>query len=189
MESALILSSSDKGLSFFTELLNTASISRIASLSTGSEARRALLGRDYDLVLINAPLRDESGIDLALQIASQGLSQAILVVKSEHFDGISAKCEGYGVLTIAKPVNKSIFWSALKLAGATRSRLRQMQDENNRLKQTIEDIRIIDRAKCLLISYLSMSEQDAHRYIEKQAMDMRTTRRAIAEGILRTYEN
>ena len=67
--------------------------------------------------------------------------------------------------------------------------LKYLQAENAQLKQKIDDMRIIDRAKCLLISCLSMSEQEAHRYIEKQAMDMRETKRAIAEGILKTYEN
>ena len=46
----------------------------------------------------------------------------------------------------------------------------------------------MDRAKCVLIQYLNMTETQAHRYIEKQAMDLRTTRRQIAEGILKTYE-
>ena len=64
-----------------------------------------------------------------------------------------------------------------------------MRAENSKLKQKIEDIRIIDRAKCILISYLGMSEQEAHRYIEKKAMDMRITKRAVAEGILKIYEN
>ncbi|MDR2650244.1 MAG: ANTAR domain-containing protein, partial [Clostridiales bacterium] len=45
------------------------------------------------------------------------------------------------------------------------------------------------RAKCVLISYLAMSEPEAHKYIEKQSMDMQKTKRVIAEGIVRTYEN
>ena len=66
--------------------------------------------------------------------------------------------------------------------------MRRLCDENSKLTQKIEDVRIIDRAKCLLISYLKVNEQEAHRYIEKQAMDMRITRREVAEGILKTYE-
>lgn len=97
--------------------------------------------------------------------------------------------EDYGVLTVSKPVSRALFWAALKLAKSAAARVKTIQDENSKLKQKIEDIRIIDRAKCILISYLGMSEQEAHRYIEKQAMDMRTTRRVIAEGILKTYES
>ena len=188
MESALIVSSPDKGITSYTALLKAAFIGHIAVLPSCSAARKTLLERDFDLVIVNVPLRDEPGIEFAQRIASRGLSQVILVVQGEHFDAVSAVCEEYGILTVSKPADKAFFWSAVKLAGATQNRLKRMQDENNRLKQKIEEIRIIDRAKCLLISYHNMNEQDAHRYIEKQAMDMRTTRRAVAEGILRTSE-
>lgn len=189
MDSALIVSSSEKSAAFFSEMLGPASISHIVALGTCGEARRLLLERDFDLVIINAPLRDESGENLARHIAGKGASQVILVVKSEYFEEVSAQTEEHGVLTIAKPINKVLFWSALKLAKSAASRLKSIQSENVRLKQKIEDIRIVDRAKCILISYLGMREQEAHRYIEKQAMDMRTTKRAVAEGILKTYEN
>lgn len=189
MESVLILSSSEKSIALFTELLVPASFGQIVSAETCGEARRLLLERDFDLVVINAPLRDESGESLARHIASGGAAQVILVVKTEYFDAVSAVTEDDGVLTVAKPINKAVFWSALKLARAAQSRLKRAQSENSKLKQKIEDILIVDRAKCILISYLNMNEQDAHRYIEKQSMDMRVTKRQIAEGILKTYDN
>ena len=86
-------------------------------------------------------------------------------------------------------MNRAIFWSALKIATATFNKISILKNENNKLLQKIEDIRMIDRAKCILIQYLNMTEAEAHRYIEKQAMDMRTTKRSIADGILKTYEN
>jgi response regulator NasT len=189
MENALIVSSTDKGTVYFTELLNAASVKQIAALESAGEARRLLLTRDFDLVIINAPLRDESGEGLARHIASKGTSQVILVVEIAYFDAVSSICEGEGILTVSKPVNRTIFWAALKLAGAVQSRFKRVQAENVKLKQKIEDIRIIDRAKCLLISYHNMSESKAHRYIEKQAMDMRSTKRQVAEEILKVYDN
>lgn len=189
MESALIVSSTDKGTHFFTELLNAASINQIAALQSCAEARRLLLERDFDLILINAPLRDESGESFARNIALKGVSQVILVVKNEFFDAVSAVCEGDGVLTVSKPVNRTVFWSAITLAKSAHNRVKRVEAENQKLKQRIEDIRIVDRAKWILVSYMNMSEQEAHRYIEKQAMDMRSTKRMIAERILKTYEN
>jgi len=81
-----------------------------------------------------------------------------------------------------------IFWQILELAIYNQIELQEVQKENRVLKQKIEDIRIIDRAKCVLISHLNLSEEQAHRAIEKQAMDMRTSKRTIAEDILKTYE-
>ena len=189
MESALIVTSSEKSSAYFAELLSAASIGQITALPSCGEARRLLLERDFDLVIINAPLRDESGESLSRYIAVKGMAQVILIVASEYFDAVSAICENDGVMTIAKPINRAVFWSALKLARAAQNRLMRIQAENCNLKQKIEDIRIVDRAKCILISHLNMSEQEAHRYIEKQAMDMRMSKRVIAEGILKTYEN
>jgi len=189
MKSALIVSSTEKGTEFLTELLNAANISQIAAIKTAGEARRLFLEHDFDLVIINAPLKDETGESLSRHIASKGISQVMLVVKSEYYDAVSAVCEDDGVFTVAKPVNKAVFWSALKLTKAAQNRLKREQAENTRLKQKIEDIRIVDRAKCILISHMNMSENEAHRYIEKQAMDMRASKRSIAEGILKTYEN
>jgi response regulator NasT len=187
MESALIISSTET--SFFTEILKAASINQIAVLQSCGEARRLLLERDVDLVVVNAPLRDETGETLSRHVASKSASQVILVVKNEYFDEIAAVCEDDGVLTVSKPVNKMVFWSALTLAKSAQNRIKRIQEENAQLKQKIEDIRIVDRAKWVLVSYMNMNEKEAHRFIEKQAMDLRATKRAIAEGILRTYEH
>ncbi len=188
MESCLIISRTEKSIAFFSEMVKASSYEPIMILSTCGEARRWLASQDFDLVIINAPLQDESGESLAREIASQGVSQVILAVKAEYYEEISAVCENYGVLTIAKPLNKTLFWSVLKVAKAAQNRLRKLYKENSKLTQKIEDIRIVDRAKYLLISHLQISEQEAHRVIEKQAMDTRMTKRAVAEGILKTYE-
>ncbi len=189
MESALIVSHSEKGLEAITEIIKAASVWDIAVLKSCGEARRALLERDFDLVVINAPLNDESGEVLARHIAGKGVSQVILLIKSEYMEEVSAACEEDGVLTVAKPVNRALLWATLKLAGSAQNRLKRIQAENLRLKRKIDDIRVIDRAKCLLISRVGMGEEEAHRYIEKQAMDSRATRRDVAEEILKTYEN
>lgn len=189
MDSILIVSSSKKGIDFFTDVLSQNSYGEIVTVKNGGEARRLLIERDFDLCIINAPLIDEFGDEFANNIVSTGIGQAILIVKSDIYDEVSEKVEAFGVITIAKPMNRTIFWSALKLVNATYNKMYKLKRENNKLLQKIEDIRMIDRAKCILIQYLNMTESEAHRYIEKQAMDMRSTKRVIAEGILRTYEN
>ena len=189
MDSILIVSSSKKGTNFFTEVLSQNSYGEIVTVTNGGEARRLLVERDFDLCIINAPLMDEFGDEFAKIIVLNGIGQAILIVKSDIYDEVSHKVEEDGVITIAKPMNRTIFWSALKLANATYNKMSQLKRENSKILQKIEDIRMVDRAKCILIQYLNMTESEAHRYIEKQAMDMRSTKRIIAEGILRTYEN
>jgi len=189
MDSALIVSCMEKDTAFLTELLSAAFIHHVTSIKSVDNAQKLILQEDFDLVIVNAPLRDESGENFSRYIASRGISQVILLVKNECFDSVSAACEGDGVFTISKPVDKTSFLYALSLAKSVQNRIKRIQNENIQLKQKIEDIRIIDRAKCMLISIMKMNEQEAHKYIEKQAMDIRSTRRIVAEGILKLYEN
>jgi response regulator NasT len=112
----------------------------------------------------------------------------LLLVGAQYFEEMSAHVEDAGVITLSKPLHKELFWNALKLARAAYIKMQNLQSENTKLVRRIEDIRIVDRAKCMLISYLNMTEAQAHKYIEKQAMDTRMTKRAVAEDILKTYE-
>ena len=189
MHSILIVTNSEKSIAFFTELLHQNVYESITFIENCGKARRMLLEREFDLCIINAPLADESGIEFAIHVASDGICQVILIVKSELFDEASAGVEEFGVFTVSKPINRSVFWSVLKMATAAYHRLARLKKENSRLVQRLEDIRIITRAKCLLIEYLNMSELAAHKYIEKQAMDLRITKKEVANRILKTYEH
>ena len=168
MENVMIVSSSDKGTAILSEILIPVLLCQITAAKSCGEARRILLERNFDLVIIDAPLRDETGEDFAIDIASKEIAQVILIVKREFFEAVSAICEVEGVLTIAKPLNKYILLSALSLARSVHSRMRKLHSENLQLKEKIEDIRIVDRAKCILISLMNMSEKEAHRHIEKR---------------------
>ncbi|WP_040195928.1 ANTAR domain-containing response regulator [Candidatus Soleaferrea massiliensis] len=188
MDHVLIVASSDKGIGIFTDLLNAQVRPQIRAAYNGGEARRLLVDGAFDLVIVNTPLQDEFGHELAVKITSSTTASCVLVVKNEIADDVSAKVEDYGVFVVAKPISKVLFFQALKLITASRNRMMGLQNQNIKLHQKIEEIRLVDRAKCALIQYLNLTEQQAHKHIEKQAMDMRVSRREIAEGILKTYE-
>ena len=69
---------------------------------------------------------------------------------------------------------------------ATRERLRQMEEKQLSVEQKMEEIRLVNRAKWLLIETLGMSEAESHRYIEKQAMDLRISKAQVARNIIHT---
>ena len=71
--------------------------------------------------------------------------------------------------------------------GSARERLRQLEKKSLSIDEKMVEIRLVNKAKWLLISELSMSEPDAHRYIEKQAMNRCIAKRTIAEEIIKTY--
>lgn len=187
MDSVLIAAGSEKAREALSHLSKLCGLTTQAFAECGNDARRLLLENDYGLVLINTPLPDEFGSDLAVAVC-EGFGSAILLVKADIADEISEKVECSGVLVIEKPINRQMFFQSIRMAGVQQSRMNGLQRENKKLKDKIEEIRTVDRAKCLLIQFESMTEMEAHRYIEKQAMDHRVSRMRIAQDILCEYE-
>lgn len=188
MENVLIVSSSLKAAEYITSLLQPMGLGRVTNAANGSEARRIACENDFDYVFINTPLQDEFGHDLAMNVSIDFGSNVILFVKSELSDEIMDKVAAGGVFVVPKPVNKAFFFQAVNLAVASRQKLSGLRQENIKLQVKIKEMRLVDRAKCALIQYLNMTEKQAHRYIEKQAMDMRVSKGDVAQGILKTYE-
>jgi len=190
VESVLIAAASEKSAALIEDLLRSRYRDILTTVALdGSRARRQLLERGYDLMIVSAPLSDETGMELAAQTASSNEMGVLLLVKAAAADEISARVEEYGVFVVEKPLHRPFFFRALRLLETAGRRLKGLETEKEKLQQKIEEIRLVDRAKCALIQYLNMTEPQAHRYIEKQAMDLRTSRREVALGVLKTYES
>ncbi len=185
----LLVGSSEKSLELLQSLLQgAAGFSRCVTAKNGAEARRILALEEYTLVVINTPLTDEPGIDLAIKAAQSTLAGVILLIKADMAEVVAQKVEESGVLVVAKPVLRQLFDQALRLSMTARNRMLMLQNQNEKLQKKIEEMRMVDRAKCALIQYLRMTEQQAHRHIEKQAMDTRQTKMQVAKDIVNTYE-
>ena len=183
----LIASGSDKVYDYMEEILPAREFHPVTRANNAGEARRLLVSMDFDIVIINAPLPDDFGIDLALDFADSTMA-ILLLVKNDLFEQVAYKVEDSGILTVAKPNTRQAIYSAIKLLSALSARLGMMEKKNRSLQDKMTDIRIVNRAKWLLIEHLNMNEKDAHHYVEKQAMDGRISRREVAERIIRTYD-
>ena len=188
MNSVLIVSGTDKDREMLTELCSSSSFSDITTVVSGGEARNKLAGQSFDLIILNTPLPDEFGIELGISLAESSCSGVLMLVKSELADEVSAKVEDYGVFVLQKPISRSLFFQSIRLISASCKRFQGLRRQTAKLETKIDEIHLVNRAKCALIQYLSMTEPQAHRYIEKQAMDMRLSRKEIAQSILNTYE-
>ncbi|MGN1094837.1 MAG: ANTAR domain-containing response regulator, partial [Eubacteriales bacterium] len=116
-------------------------------------------------------------------------SSVILLVGEKSFNETASRLETNGVMCLSKPVNASILSSAMRLASAMRARLKIAAKKTQKLEGRQDELRVVNHAKWVLISNLGMTESDAHKYIEKQAMDMRISKRDVAANIIKTYEN
>lgn len=147
-----------------------------------------LVSSAVDIVIINTPLPDDFGVELAIDISDAPMG-VLLLVKNELFEQVSYRVEDSGVLTLGKPSSRQAVFAAIKLLAAMSTKLEKMEKKNHTLMEKMADIRTVNRAKWLLIENVNMTEKDAHYYIEKQAMDMRLSRKEVAQNIIRTYDN
>lgn len=186
--SVLIVTASERFTNSIMPLLPMTDYWPVQTAASVAEARRWLADMEFDIVLINTPLPDDFGMHLAIDICTGSGAGVLLLVKNDHYNEIYSKVVRYGVITLSKPTNRQMVAQNLRILCATRERIRQMQAKQATVEEKIKEIRLVNRAKWLLIECLNMTEAEAHRYIEKQAMDLRISRREAAENIIKTYK-
>ena len=184
----LIVSSAEKAVDTLRTALLPLGLAGAEHAGSGAEARRALLAGEWRLVVINAPLSDEFGHELAVLAAEKTGAGIVLITRAGQAESAAARVEDAGVFVVAKPLDRAAFAHAVRMALAANSRIMALQSQNRALARQIEDIRLVDRAKCALIQYQQLTEPAAHRYFEQRAMDTRRPRREIAREILAVYE-
>lgn len=150
-------------------------ISAVLRASASQDIPAIVAAQKPDAVVISG------GASAAVDAAERS-SAAILLLTDDA--ALPRRCIRAGVMTAHPDELAAVLPSLLAAA----ERLRTLRDKTSSLQQRLDDSRIVARAKLLLISRLGMSEGDAHRYIEKTAMDSCLPRRDVAEGIIRTYE-
>ncbi|MCR5402567.1 MAG: ANTAR domain-containing protein [Butyrivibrio sp.] len=184
--SILIVSSSERFDALVKKSLAgfiTIDVRRSASI-----ARRCILERDYDLIVINAPMPDEMGVEFSLDAAEKTNSSILLVTPEDIYDDILEKVTDAGVLVISKPVPKGRMDKAIRYMISIQNRLRKLAIKNRSLEEKLEELRLVSRAKILLVEKRSMTEDEAHSYIGRQAMNNGVSRKHIAELLIEDLE-
>ncbi len=185
--SVLVVSAAKELNTALLTLLPGSHYSPVKTVTSVSAGRRAWSERSYDYVLINSPLPDDTGVRFAIDLSSSQGTVVLLFVKAEIHDDILGKVAEHGVFTLSKPLSRSVLTTALNWMASARERLRKSEKKALSFEEKMEEIRIVNRAKWLLISELKMEEPQAHRYIEKQAMDRCISKKEAAQEILKIY--
>lgn len=185
--SVMIVSTTDKALGFFQKILPKDQFYPLTWVHSAGEAQRELINRSVDIVVINAPLTDEMGTELAIELAHSNSCGVMMMVKNDVYEQVSYKVEEYGVLTLPRPCTAQQAFQTMKLLLATQQRLRALEQKTASLEEKMKEIRLVNRAKGLLMDNLKFTEQEAHRYIEKAAMDNCKKKAEIAQNIINTY--
>ena len=185
--SVLVVSAADIFKRALPELLPAPLFSPLNVVTDVSAAKRAVSERDFDFIVINSPLPDDTGLRFAIDSVSSYNTVVLFLARSEQYPDAYEKLVSHGVFLMQKPVSKSLFQTAAGWLISAREMIRKTEKQTTSIEEKMNEIRLVNRAKWLLISELKMTEPDAHRYIEKQAMDRCVSKRQAAEEIIKTY--
>lgn len=185
--SILVVSAAEKFNSVIEELLSESGYRDVTYESSISSAQRAFSERSFDFIIINAPLPDDMGSRFAIDICTSSSSVALLIVRTEIFDEVNEKVSRHGVFVMPKPMSKPLVSMALAWMASSKERLKKSEKKTTSIEEKMEEIRTVNRAKWLLIRELKMEEPEAHRFIEKQAMDQCVSKKSVALDIIKTY--
>ena len=185
--SVLIVSASEKFRDSLLSLLPEADYSPIVTVTSVGGAERARNQRDFDFIFLNSPLPDDAGIRFSIDCCRSGGTVVLLFAAAALYEQVQARAAEHGVFVLPRPVPRDALLRGLNWMTAARERLRGYEKKIQPIEEKMEEIRLVNRAKWLLIRELKMSEPDAHHYITRQAMDRCCSKRAVAEEIIRLY--
>lgn len=160
----------------------------ITTVKSVGEARRRCNEQSYDMIIINSPLPDGGEERLAIDLCTATDAGVLLFVKQEQYELTLQKVREHGVLTAGKPTSTAVLRQCIHALTATRERLRQVRTQQQSVEEKIQEIRLVNRAKWLLIQREFRTEEEAHRIIQVRAMEQRTSRSKIAQEIIAQYE-
>lgn len=159
----------------------------ISVIDTIQKAKRLVIEKDFDILIINAPVVDDFGIDFAIDEALRDISGVLIFANAKYEAEIYYKTYQYGILTLVKPSTYGILLQSLRLLSSSLIKKEMLFEKKTDLKSRLEEIKIINTAKLLLIEHKQISEDEAHKYIEKKAMDFRVSKIKIANEIIDEY--
>ncbi|MBE6816635.1 MAG: ANTAR domain-containing protein [Ruminococcaceae bacterium] len=185
--SMLVVSSTDNFNHAVAAMLPKASFQPVINVSTVTRARRTVAERNFDFVIINAPVGGDLGMHFAIDCSISHHALVLLLVPNEIHGDVYSKVAEHGVFTLQKPMNKATMENALRWLLTAKRKLSGAETKSTKMEDKMEEIRLVNKAKWLLISNEGLLEPEAHRFLEKEAMDRCVTKRVVAAEIIRKY--
>ena len=153
------------------------------------EAERKLAQLDPALVVWQCDAPGLPALRQCVRLAEGSEAVFLLLVRPGTYEAVWQFVQAAGICVMSWPAPQEVFRQTLRNLLLLKKSLRAMQEKTDQLQSQLQDMKRIQKAKSLLMNQLGMSEADAHRWIEKAAMDRCVKKREIAETIIRHYNH
>ncbi|MHB9094040.1 MAG: ANTAR domain-containing response regulator [Eubacteriales bacterium] len=173
---------------YIKEKLLKAGYMVVGEASDGRKALQVIFNIQPDLVIVNADLPGKSGLEVAETVEGHRLAPVIIITEPDLQDDLKEVLEHLMVSYILKPVDEINLIPSVEVCVAMFRKFRRLEEENRKLKQTLETRKVIEKAKGLLIEFKGMTEPQAFKYMQKLSMDNSQPVQKIAKQIITTME-
>ena len=166
------------------EMLQEEGYEVVGEAADGEQAVALAVELIPDLVICDVKMPKMDGITAAAQIASKRIAPVVILTAFSQRDLIERARDAGAMAYLVKPFQKRDLFPAIEMATSRFAEIRALESEVSNLRERLEARKLIERAKGVLMSEHRMSEPEAFRWIQRAAMDNRTSMRAVAELVL-----
>jgi response regulator NasT len=157
----------------------------IGPAGDGAEAIELARQNQPDLYLFDIEMPGFDGLEAAERLAGEGLRRPVVVITGVDDPGLIERSIASGVSAyLTKPVDSRELQAALGLAAARHAEFEALEAEVDRAQQALEDRKLVERAKGLLMSALNLSEPDAFRRLQLTARERNLRLAEVAARIV-----
>ena len=160
----------------------------IGEADSGTDMVRTVLDKEPDVVVFDIHLPRLNGLDALRQIYQEKIVAAVAITADRDADLVRRALEEHVLAYLVKPVEAHQLGPALRVARAQFQELRELTEENASLRQTLQNRKIIERAKGVLMKRHRWTEAEAFRRLQRGAMNRRTTMVELAQDVLNGVE-
>ncbi|MHC9292877.1 ANTAR domain-containing response regulator [Mycobacterium sp. LTG2003] len=171
------------------EMLREEGYEVVGEAGDGQEAVELAESLRPDLVIMDVKMPRRDGIDAASEIASKRIAPIVILTAFSQRELVERARDAGAMAYLVKPFNITDLVPAIEVAVSRFAEIAALETEVATLSDRLETRKLVERAKGLLQSKHKMSEPEAFKWIQRAAMDRRTTMKRVAEVVLETLED
>lgn len=166
------------------ELLQSEGYEVVGQAANGEQAVQLAEELHPDICVFDVKMPVLDGISAAEIVTEKDIAPVVMLTAFSQRELVERAVKAGAMAYVVKPFQASDVVPAIELAIARFQQLREIRAEVSDLAEQLEVRKLMDQAKGVLQVSLGLSEADAFRWIQKTAMDLRKSKREVAEGVL-----
>ena len=170
------------------EMLREEGYEVVGEAADGQQAVDLAVELRPDLVIMDVKMPRRDGIDAASEIAERRIAPVVILTAFSQRELVEKARDAGAMAYLVKPFSKADLMPAVELAASRYTEISSLEGEIADLQERLETRKLIERAKGKLMESQSLTEPQAFKWIQRAAMDRRTTMKAVADVIIETLD-